>query len=298
MYFYITLFLIASLGYLAQTTGLCMVRGMKEALAGKPLFLLSILLSGSFAGLALWGVNLFVSQPLFVSYQASWYSVVGGLFFGFGAAVNSGCGVSTISRLARGQLAMFATLVGWLVGWVVFAAFITKVETLPFYLSDDIHFMSLVLLSLLIVVALFRFSKKQRVLWLSMLAIGLAASLVFIYEPRWTPSGLLKGISLSFWQHDASLWPSFERFMLMLSLVGGMWVAAVLGKSFVFTFMSFKQFIRHLLAGILMGMGALLASGGNDTQLLLALPAFSPAGFVSVINMLLGIYIGNRIMRR
>ena len=41
-----------------------------------------------------------------------------------------------------------------------------------------------------------------------------------------------------------------------------------------------------------MGMGASLAVGGNDSQLLLALPAFSPAGFVAVFSMLVGIWAG------
>lgn len=41
-----------------------------------------------------------------------------------------------------------------------------------------------------------------------------------------------------------------------------------------------------------MGIGASLALGGNDTQLLLALPTFSPGGVVSVLGMLAGIWIG------
>ena len=41
-----------------------------------------------------------------------------------------------------------------------------------------------------------------------------------------------------------------------------------------------------------MGLGASLALGGNDSQLLIALPAFSPAGVVATISIILGIAAG------
>ena len=41
-----------------------------------------------------------------------------------------------------------------------------------------------------------------------------------------------------------------------------------------------------------MGVGGALALGGNDSQLLLSLPTFSPAGGLAVAGMLLGIWIG------
>ncbi|WP_082627179.1 YeeE/YedE thiosulfate transporter family protein [Colwellia sp. TT2012] len=53
-----------------------------------------------------------------------------------------------------------------------------------------------------------------------------------------------------------------------------------------------KQNTLHFVAGVFMGLGASLSMGGNDSQLLLALPAFSPAGFVAVSAMLVGIAIG------
>ncbi len=46
------LILIMLLGNLAQTTGLCMVRGVNEWLNGNPIFLLAILLSGVWAWVA------------------------------------------------------------------------------------------------------------------------------------------------------------------------------------------------------------------------------------------------------
>ena len=46
------LLLIFALGYLAQTTGLCMIRGVNEWKNGDPAFLLAVLMSGVLAWVA------------------------------------------------------------------------------------------------------------------------------------------------------------------------------------------------------------------------------------------------------
>jgi len=52
------------------------------------------------------------------------------------------------------------------------------------------------------------------------------------------------------------------------------------------------------MAGTCMGVGASLALGGNDSQLLLALPTLSPGGITSVVGMLTGIWLGLFIRER
>jgi len=295
--FIITLILIANLGYLAQTTGLCMVKGVNQAVKGKPMFLAAILFSGSFAWLPLLLANFTIAHSMPLSHQATWFAAIGGLLFGFGAAANHGCGVSTVSRLARGEMVMLATILGWLTGWILLASFISTVESSVYVLPQHMYLIGATLLSILLVLALFRFNKENRRLWLSMLSIGMMASIVFLYERHWTPSGLLKDISLFVWYGNERQWPSVERFALMLSLVLGMLIAAIFTRSFVFKWVTIRLVVRHLLAGTLMGMGAVLARGGNDTQLLLALPVFSPAGLVTVLFMLLGIYLGGVVSK-
>lgn len=54
---------------------------------------------------------------------------------------------------------------------------------------------------------------------------------------------------------------------------------------------NWQQWLLHIMAGCLMGIGASFALGGNDTQLLLAIPTFSSAGMVAVMGMLAGIWI-------
>lgn len=111
------LFLIALLGYFAQTTGLCMVRGVNEWLKGRPLFMLAILFSGVWAWVAASASYYAGLSPPFKVFEANAWFALGGLLFGLGTAFNQGCSVSTFSKLARGHLQMSATLIGWIVGW-------------------------------------------------------------------------------------------------------------------------------------------------------------------------------------
>jgi len=71
-----------------------------------------------------------------------------------------------------------------------------------------------------------------------------------------------------------------------------MFIAAWRTNKFLFVPSNFKHWLEHLFAGTLMGIGASIAIGGNDSQLLLALPTFFPAGFGAVAGILLGIWLG------
>ena len=294
--FFVSLLLIATLGYLAQTSGLCLVRGVNEALSGKPLFLLAILCSGSFAWLTISLADWLDLSLMFVSNQFSLFAVLGGFLFGLGAVFNNGCGVSTISKLARGQIAMLMTIIGWLLGWLLLVQFVPAQQVSTFSLASEWHYGGLIVFSLLVSVLLWRLSATDRKTWFMMLAIGVMASMVFLVEPKWAPSSFLKDLSLSFWLEKEALLPSWSRIGLLSAMLVGMGCAALISKSFKLVWFTTREAITHLLAGVLMGLGAAIANGGNDTQLLLALPSFSPAGITTVIFILLCIVVGKKFL--
>ncbi|MET2946701.1 YeeE/YedE thiosulfate transporter family protein [Vibrio owensii] len=259
------------------------------------MFLLAITLSGTLCWMAVGFAYFFDEGRHFTAFQPTLYSALGGFLFGLGAAFNSGCGVSTVSRLARGELVMVSTILGWFIAWVFFSSLLpSSVIGREISLPYLYRYTALIGLSILLVVFVWRLEREDKVLWASMLGIGVMAGLVFVYEPHWTPSGLLKDMSLSIWHQNEMKWPQFERFALMAALIGGMVIAAIAKKSFEFRPSAIKQYMRHLAAGILMGFGAVMAGGGNDSQLLVALPALSPAGLVAVLSIIAGIFVGVR----
>lgn len=288
----VAIFLVCFIGYLAQTTGLCMVRGVNESISGNHQFLFSILLSGVFSWVAIL-LSGYLNTPVEIpTYAPNWWFVFGGIVFGLGTALNQGCGVSTLSKLARGDLKMIVTILGWLVGWSVLSYWQPQIELVAVKHNSIIVNYSLIVLSLVILVWVLLGDNKRKRLWFSMLGIGFLAGFLFLYERHWTPSGLLHGVTSALLHNNQQAWPSLERYMLFIALLAGMFLAAWRTKKFELQGISLKAIVTHLVAGSLMGLGAAVALGGNDSQLLISLPSFSPAGFVSVLGMLVGIRLG------
>lgn len=288
----ISLVLACIIGFLAQSIGLCMVRGVNEFKSGKPEFLLALLLSGVLAWIAMLYANYFGISTNFKTYEANSWFAIGGILFGFGAAFNQGCGVSTLSKLSRGDLKMIFTVLGWLIGWTVLAQWSPSTNHIKLFIPTNVTLGLLIVISLALLIWAFIGNKERRKLWLTMMSIGLIGGFVFLFDAKWPPSGLLYKLSHALVGANNALWPEIESYLLFISLLLGMFTAAWHAKRFELLSSNWKQWILHSVAGTCMGIGASLALGGNDSQLLLALPTFSPGGFVSVLGMLIGIWLG------
>ena len=293
--FAICLLVVATIGYLSQTTGLCMVRGMKEWMGGKPRFMAAILVSGIFAWVAGMLSGLLGSDPPYQRIAFNSWFAVGGLLFGAGAAFNQGCGVSTLGRLSRGELGMLTTILGWLTGWYLLDRWGPSAQAQFMEPTGMLTFGILAACSLVMVVWLWRGDASRRKLWFAMFGIGLLGGFMFLHERGWTPSGLLHDLSAAARGVEESPWPHPGRYLIILFLLSGMAFVSIRTKSFQLRVPSAKAGFVHLLAGTSMGIGAALARGGNDSQLLLTLPVFSPAGITAVASMLVGLYLGLRI---
>ena len=296
--FVVVLILIFSLGYLAQFTGLCMVRGVNEWKNGNPSILLAILFSGVLAWVAVVTAYLLDLPLQFRVYEPSLLFAIGGFLFGLGAAFNQGCGVSTLTRFSRGDLAFGATVLGWLLGWTLLAIWRPEVSVKALPLPTNVTYGILIILSLFIGVWALRGDSSRKKTWLGMMGIGLLAGFIFLYQPNWPPSGLLHDLSRAIIDKNDSLWPEAERFVLFVALLLGMMASAWKAKKFKIVLPGLKHWSMHLISGVLMGIGASLSMGGNDSQLLLALPTFSIAGIISVTGMIIGLFVGLDIRRK
>jgi uncharacterized membrane protein YedE/YeeE len=288
----VTLLLVCIIGYLAQFIGLCMVRGVNEFKKGKPEFLIAILLSGVLSWVAMVFSSFADISTNFKTFEINIWFAIGGILFGFGTAFNQGCGVSTLSKLSRGDSKMIFTIIGWLIGWTILANWNPSISHNKFIISSDFTIGFLTTLSVALIIWAVIGDKERRKLWLTMMSIGLIGGFVFLFDPKWPPSGLLHKISHAITSSDSSLWPPKDSYLLFISLLIGMFSAALYTKKFEIIKSNWKEWSLHIMAGTFMGIGASLALGGNDTQLLLALPIFSPAGAVAVLGMLFGIWVG------
>ena len=279
-------------GYLAQKTRLCMVRGVQELIAKRPGFLVTILCCGFWFWLitpTAIGESL---SPAISRYSVSSPFIFGGLLFGFGAALNKGCSISTVSKLSRGHFYMAATVIGWLLGWCVLAALPVSPEYSSLMPATNPSVTVTAMLFILITLIMFRISPTRRPILLGVIVFGVIASVLTYQVPEWSPSQLLNDISAAGIRGESDRWPSLQRYLIVLGLIAGM--AAGARKRLSPNEYKFRPLplISHLLAGIIMGIGASLALGGNDLQLLIALPSFSPAGAITILCMIAGIAMG------
>ena len=290
---FILLWVAGVIGYLAQRTGLCMIRGVMQFREGQPMLILAMLL----CGICVWAIapvaiSLGLTFPL-VRYDWHYSIALGGLIFGLGTAANGGCAVSTMSRLTRGDMHMLATMLGWVIGWCMWALWVPS-SFKPTQLGTISTFSIIIEVVLLAIATIWAMthSSEGRKLWLSIMAIGLLSGILFMLQPHWSPSSLLQHVASATLHDNQNSWPSYDRYMIVLALLVGMITAAWLSRRFVWKPLYIGLIVLHLVCGTAMGIGASLALGGNDTQLLLALPGFSPAGILAVIFMLMGIYCG------
>lgn len=286
------LFLVFVIGWLSQHIGLCMVRGVKETRDGKPEFLVAIIFSGVLAWVAIVFSSYTAMSLNFKTYSADLWFFIGGLLFGFGAAFNQGCGVSTLGRLSRGEYQMIFTVFGWLIGWTILAAWNPTTDHHQLLISAELIKNVLIALSVILIVWVVLGKKERRKLWITMMSIGLIGGFVFLYDPSWPPSGLLKKLSGAIAAPEVNLWPTSNSYLIFISLLLGMLIAAWHLNKFKVIHSDWRHWLTHLSAGTLMGIGSSLALGGNDSQLLLALPALSPAGLFTIIAMISGIWLG------
>ena len=113
------------IGFAAQRASLCNVRAVAEIIKTGNARMLSSLLQSVLWMATLTGVLVLVfglaPKPVLARLPIGW-PLAGGLLFGLGAGVNGGCSLSTLHRLADGDVGMLVTLAGFLLGLCVWLA--------------------------------------------------------------------------------------------------------------------------------------------------------------------------------
>lgn len=280
----------AVIGYTAQVTGLCMVRGVSDWIRGRRLRLTAILMAGFW--IYLFTPLLDYHEYSFLAvYPFHWSIPLGGFVFGVGAAINGACSISTATRLSSGDLRMVLTMLGWLAGWVLLI--IADMEpdlrrtTYQLGLLPWFAVGALVLASILVY---WKFHDRWR-MWNGIMLVGIFAGALFLYEPAWSPSDFVRDGGLNLMTGTSSP-PSLSRALILVAMLLGMTVGAWRFGRFRWVLPGGGEIGKHVGSGLLMGIGSALALGGNDFQLLLALPALSPASLSALAGMLAGIWLG------
>ncbi len=318
----IALLCVVLIGFAAHRASLCNVRAVAEAInTGRAHMLWSLLQSvlwmAALTGLLVLAFGL-TPRPTLTRTPIEW-AALGGVLFGVGAGVNRGCSLSTLHRLADGDLGMLATLAGFMAGvWVSLGLLPAGADMrlLP-AVSPWLRWPDLApwFGGLLFAWALWQLRKLWRLaqhnadakvfrralapndhLSVAAALLGLAAGLLYATQGAWSYSNFLRGEVLHRAAHATAL--SAWHGILVLGLLAGMLASALERGSLAWRQpQGLTGWARHASGGALMGLGAALVPGGNDTLLLVGLPSLAPAAVAAYVAMLLGIALVLGLMR-
>lgn len=305
--------LVFFIGFAAHRASLCTVRAVMQWMEQrKSSLLVSFFYASLWASLAtglfVWAGAPISGRPMLSS---DWlYSVVGGLLFGTGAAVNGGCSLSTLQRLADGEVRFLATLAFSVLGSLV-VIWLQSIGVVPWPHVDALWWGQIDsgLQNTLVLILLAWAVWQLRVLWrcrapdqrltqwllapryrlsLAAMLLGLCSGLLFLLEGAWTYSNYLREMGVA-WVTGAPA-PGWHRLALVACLFAGMVLSSVQRRQFVWRGALPMMGWRNVLGGGLMGMGGALVPGGNDTVLLVLMPTLSLQALASFLSMLVGIY--------
>lgn len=311
-----TLALLCALliGFAAHRASLCNVRAMTEIMTRGSAHMLGSLIQAVLWATALSGVlvsGIGMTPVAVLAPAIIGWSLLGGWLFGVGAAVNGGCSLSTLHRLVDGEWGMLATLAGFALGvtaWAAAGSLITPPALTPTVAVWTRWPGSTAwLLPALLAWAVSRVWSLRRAmrgrpgislvrsllapaydLSVSAAVMGLAGGLLYALEGAWSYTNHLRRTVLR-WA-DGSIAPLHWHSTLVITLMAGMLISALQRGSIAGRRPSSARDVpRHLAGGALMGLGATLVPGGNDTVLLNHLPSFTLQAVVTYLAMLAGI---------
>ncbi|MCK8654741.1 MULTISPECIES: YeeE/YedE thiosulfate transporter family protein [Pseudomonas] len=181
-------------------------------------------------------------------------------------------------------------MIGWVLGIVLWydMRMMPEQKTLLMPEISSRHYWLLIGVVALVLIFLVAIHGNKHLVFSSML-LGALTSALYTFEPLWTPSVFFYNVSQLFWQADMAI--SARRIAVFVMLLAGMLSFTVYGKMFRFEAFTPSKAGVHLLAGILMGIGASMMLGGNDSQILLVFPTLSVASSIPMVSIATGILV-------
>jgi uncharacterized protein len=315
------LLLAALIGFAAHRASLCTVRAMTELMSSGTAHMLASFVRASCWAALVYGV-LLLALPAsggagrIAAIDPPALALVGALVFGFGAAINGACSYSTLQRIADGELWGLATLAGMAVGmagWSLLnsALAIASVGAIDGFwsrLSGAALWLvaGLALLAAIELLRLWRSRRSAAPSWRALLApqyriasaaavMGTAGGALYALHGAWSyPATLRRAVESGL---GSTTGPAAIQLGLAAALFGGMWFSAVQRGSFRLRLAPDGKVWPRLVGGAAMGVGASLVPGGNDTLILVAIPALSPWAVPAYLAMLAGVALGLTLLR-
>jgi uncharacterized protein len=305
------LLLVACIGFAAHRASLCTVKAVGEVLTSGTCYVLA-----SFGKAVLWAALVYgaillvlpVPASGFAPYESRVLLLAGAFLFGVGAAINGGCSMSTLQRLADGDLRMLAALAAFCSGALAWSVISPSLHLGPGMREpvawETLGTIGYALITLFALWALWELQRLWRarprhIAWwrlplaeayrLSTAAavLGVVGGLLYGVKGAWSYTNYLRThIDTTYRGVDG---PPLLHALLFAALFAGMVVSALQRRSLRLRGASLRALMPHVYGGLLMGIGAGMVPGGNDTLMLVGLPTLSLWALAAYLALLSGI---------
>jgi len=293
-----------ALGFAAHRASLCNVRAVVEIIGSRRAWILaSIFQAAAWAALVHGAVSLVVPAAVVVAVrEPAAIAIAGGFLFGTGAAMNGGCSLSTLQRLADGETRSLLTLAGAVSGvaaWVALEWGFGPARPAVAAVQAPAAGL-LAVLALLAAAQVWRLwrTRPRGPLWrlpaaetyrlsTAALVIGIGAGLLNLLLGSWTWMFQLRSAIEALGRGGPP--PAPAATLLVGALVAGMTASSLQRGGFRLRHPTARDALAALGGGSLMGFGGAMIPGGNDTLVLTGIPAFSAMAAAAYGGMLAGI---------
>ena len=283
--------LVLIAGYAVQRGSICAVAAAQELADRRPQRFLSFFFCAAVALTAM-ALGALLGLDRFAFYHGSadlWLPVAGGAMFGAGAWLNGRCAFGTIARLGSGEAARLGTIAGFLLGFA--AAPRVGLHGPPASFESPLAAIApgavlAVAGAAAIVLGLTLRREPTPSGWspfAAMGVIGLVNGVLLVIAAGWPYTNLLMDLAAAAGMELA--WRSALAGIFIAGAVAG----ALAGGGFEPALGNWRFWLRCLAGGVVMGMGASLVPGGNDTMLLVGLPLLLPSFALAYAAMTLAL---------
>lgn len=304
-----TIVLLFLIGYSSQRSGVCMVRAVREVIERRRVHRLAgFLLAAASAMLVMGLADALGAKPFttIIGARINALGILGGVLFGLGTRLSGHCAIGILAALTAGQISRLAALGAMFLAALLVGPAMSKAALmLPARTPIISPLAGNAPLALAVGSVLATLSASyiyRRIGWrrphggwsplVAMGLVGAASGLLFALDQKWVYTSRIADAAYG------ELPVSWVVAAGPVALIAGMTIAAILGGMFRLRLGTFKEWLTASGGGFLMGIGATLVPGGNDTMLFTGIPLLLPNLLVAYAAFTLTLYVALLLRKR
>lgn len=280
-----------ALGFALVRANSCTVASTKRLICdGKTDWLIGLLVAISWSGISLVAVAALMPGHVRLPAQIplGGYLILGSVLLGVGATINQGCFLGSISQFGRGNFNYLFTLLGiaLALAWANHGDASTD-DISAAHIAPRIAIFANPVALLFVPFALYgvaQFIRSRKQTMLALIGVGVSGGMIYAMNPDWSYTALLSKLVRGDYQIAG-----LKLELGAAAMFAGAFWSSFLAHTFNCRWPTVRQGAGCFLGGLLMGVGAGLIPGGNDSLMLWAIPGLTLYGPVAYLIMIITI---------